>query len=133
MTHVPVTAISEDESEKLLNIENEMKQRVIGQDQAINQIGKALKRARVGIRNENKPIASFLFVGTTGVGKTETAKALAQTYFGDSKAMIRLDRSEYQQADSINRLIGSPDGASKGILTEAVRSKPFSLILLDEI
>ena len=133
MTHVPVTAVTQDESQKLLNIEKELAKRVIGQDDAINQVGAALKRARVGIRNENKPIASFLFVGTTGVGKTETAKALAQTYFGDSKAMIRLDMSEYQQADSINRLIGSPDGASKGILTEAVRSKPFSLILLDEI
>ena len=133
MTHIPVTAISEDESEKLLNIENEMKQRVIGQDQAITQIGKALKRARVGIRNENKPIASFLFVGTTGVGKTETAKALAMTYFGNEKTMIRVDMSEYQQLDSINRLIGTPDGRSKGILTEAVRSAPFALILLDEI
>src|SRR3989338_294745 len=133
MTHIPVTAISEDESEKLLNIENEMKQRVIGQDQAITQIGKALKRARVGIRNENKPIASFLFVGTTGVGKTETAKALAMTYFGNEKTKIRVDMSEYQQLDSINRLIGTPDGRSKGILTEAVRSAPFALVLLDEI
>ena len=133
MTHIPVTAISEDESEKLLNIENEMKQRVIGQDQAITQIGKALKRARVGIRNENKPISSFLFVGTTGVGKTETAKALARTYFGNEKTMIRVDMSEYQQLDSINRLIGIPDGRSKGILTEAVRSAPFALVLLDEI
>jgi ATP-dependent Clp protease ATP-binding subunit ClpC len=133
VTHVPVSAITEQESEKLLNIENELKKKVIGQDEAIKQIGNALKRARVGIRNENKPIASFLFVGTTGVGKTETAKVLAKEYFGDEKAMIRLDMSEYQQIDSIDRLIGSPDGKSKGILTEAVRSRPFALILLDEI
>ncbi|OGC58339.1 hypothetical protein A2976_03240 [candidate division WWE3 bacterium RIFCSPLOWO2_01_FULL_41_9] len=133
ITHVPVTAISEDESSKLLNIENEMKKRVIGQDNAIMQIGAALKRARVGIRNESKPIASFLFVGTTGVGKTETAKTLAKTYFGDEEAMIRLDMSEYQQRDSIDRLIGTPDGRSKGVLSEAVRTKPFALILLDEI
>jgi ATP-dependent Clp protease ATP-binding subunit ClpC len=133
VTHVPVSALSEDESQKLLSIEEEMKKRVIGQDQAIIQIGGALKRARVGIRNEGKPIASFLFVGTTGVGKTETAKTLARTYFGSEKVMIRLDMSEYQQMDSINRLIGNPDGSSKGILTEAVRTSPFSLILLDEI
>src|SRR3989344_690800 len=133
VTHVPVTAVSEDEAQKLLNIESEMKKRVIGQDNAIVQIGAALKRARVGIRNENKPIASFLFVGTTGVGKTETAKTLAKTYFGDEEAMIRLDMSEYQQRDSIDRLIGTPDGRSKGVLSEAVRTKPFALILLDEI
>lgn len=133
ITHVPVTSVTQDESQKLLNIENELKKRVIGQDQAIVQIGSALKRARVGIRNENKPIASFLFAGTTGVGKTETAKALAQTYFGNAKTMVRLDMSEYQQADSIDRLLGSPDGKSKGILTEAVRTSPFALVLLDEI
>lgn len=133
VTHVPVTAMTENESQKLLNIENAMRKRVIGQEEAITQVGSALKRARVGIRNESKPIASFLFVGTTGVGKTETAKALAREYFGDEKAMIRLDMSEYQQVDSIDRLIGTPDGKNKGILTEAVRTKPFALILLDEI
>ncbi len=133
LTHVPVSALSEEESTKLLNIEQALKKRVIGQDEALVQVGAALKRARVGIRNENKPIASFLFVGTTGVGKTETAKALAREYFGDEKTMIRLDMSEYQQADSIDRLIGSPDAKTKGILTEAVRTKPFALLLLDEI
>ncbi len=133
VTHVPVAALSEDESSKLLNIEDEMKKRVIGQEQAIVQIGSALKRARAGIRNESKPMASFLFVGTTGVGKTETAKTLARTYFGQEKAMIRIDMSEYQQLESMNRLIGTPDNKSKGILTEAVRTSPFSLILLDEI
>jgi ATP-dependent Clp protease ATP-binding subunit ClpC len=133
VTHVPVSAITEEESEKLVKIEEALKNKVIGQDQAIIQVSKALKRARVGIRNEKRPIASFLFVGTTGVGKTETAKALAREYFGSEKVMIRLDMSEYQQVDSIDRLIGAPDGSSKGILTEAVRSKPFALILLDEI
>lgn len=133
LTHVPVSSINESESQKLLNIEDEMRKMVIGQDPAVIQIGAALKRARVGIRNENKPIASFLFVGTTGVGKTQTAKALAKSYFGDEKAMIRLDMSEYQQQDSINRLLGTPDGSMGGYLTDQVRSKPFSLILLDEI
>ncbi len=133
VTHIPVTAVTQNESQKLLNIEAEMKKRVIGQDDAINMIGSALKRARTGIRNDSKPMASFLFVGTTGVGKTETAKTLARVYFGDEKLMIRLDMSEYQQIDSINRLIGNPDGSTKGVLTEAVRSRPFALILLDEI
>ncbi len=133
ITKVPLENLTEDEFNKLQNIEAELKTRVIGQDEAISQVVKALKRARVGIRNENKPISSFLFVGTTGVGKTETAKALAKNYFGDSKKMIRLDMSEYQQIDSINKLIGSPDGTMKGTLTESVRTNPFSLILLDEI
>ncbi len=133
ITHIPVSAVSSDESQKLLNIEAEMKKRVIGQDDAINMVGSALKRARAGIRNDKKPIASFLFVGTTGVGKTETAKTLARCYFGDEKLMIRLDMSEYQQVDSIDRLIGAPNGSAKGVLTEAVRNRPFALILLDEI
>ena len=133
VTKVPVAAITEGETQKLLNIEEAMKKRVIGQDEAIIQLGAALKRARAGMRNESKPIASFLFVGTTGVGKTETAKTLSREYFGDEKAMIRLDMSEYQQMDSIDRLLGTSDGRSKGILTEAVRTKPFSLILLDEL
>ena len=133
MTHIPVENITQDEASKLLGIEETMKKMVIGQDEAIKQIGSALKRARIGIRNEDKPIASFLFVGTTGVGKTQTAKALAKSYFGNPKTMIRIDMSEYQQLDSLNRLIGNPDGSSKGILTEAVRTKPFSLVLLDEI
>ncbi|MBI2414934.1 ATP-dependent Clp protease ATP-binding subunit [candidate division WWE3 bacterium] len=133
LTHIPVSVVSESESQKLLNIENELRKRVIGQDKALEQIGKAMKRGRAGIRSETKPIASFLFVGTTGVGKTETAKALAAYYFGSEKVMIRMDMSEYQQQDSLSRLIGAPDGSSKGILTEAVRKNPFSMILLDEI
>lgn len=133
ITHVPVTAISQDEAQKLLTIEDNIKTMVIGQDEAVRQVSAALKRARAGIRNENRPIASFLFVGTTGVGKTQTAKALAKTYFGDAKNMIRLDMSEYQQLDSIERIIGAPNGSTKGILTEHVRTRPFALILLDEI
>ncbi len=133
VTHVPAAAVTQEESAKLLNVESDMRKYVIGQDHAIDQLGRALKRARAGIRDETKPIASFLFVGTTGVGKTETAKTLAKVYFGDEKAMIRLDMSEYQQADSLNRLIGSPDGRLRGFLTDTVRSKPFSVILLDEL
>lgn len=133
MTRIPVENVSQDDAERLLNIEKDLKKMVVGQDHAIVQVANALRRARTGMRNEKKPIASFLFVGTTGVGKTQTAKALAKTYFGDAKTMIRLDMSEYQQANSIDRLIGSPDGSSKGLLTEQVRSMPFALILLDEI
>lgn len=133
ITHVPVTNLSEDDSEKLLGLEDELKKSIIGQDLALNKISKALQRARMGIRDENRPIASFLFVGTTGVGKTETAKVLAKNYFNDKKSLIRIDMSEYQQQDSLNRLIGDPNGATKGILTEAVRSRPYALILLDEI
>jgi len=133
MTNIPSEIITENEAQKVLKIEEIMQKMVIGQNHAIKQISSALKRGRVGVRNEEKPIASFLFVGTTGVGKTQTAKALAKSYFGDQRTMIRIDMSEYQQADSISRLIGNSDGSSKGILTEAVRTKPFSLILLDEI
>lgn len=133
LTHIPIEKVSMDDAKKLLDIEKDMQKMVIGQDEAINQIGAALKRARIGIRDEGKPIASFLFVGTTGVGKTQTAKALAKCYFGDTKNMIRLDMSEYQQLDSIDKLLGSPDGKSRGYLTESVRTRPFALVLLDEI
>ncbi|GIW69486.1 MAG: hypothetical protein KatS3mg101_0233 [Patescibacteria group bacterium] len=133
MTRIPVETISQDEAQKLLSIEETMKKMIVGQDEAVRQISTALRRARAGIRDENKPIASFLFVGTTGIGKTQTAKALAKHYFGDTNNMIRLDMSEYQQVDSINRLLGTPDGKTKGLLTNMVRSKPFALILLDEI
>lgn len=133
LTKIPSSVIEGDEAEKLLNLESNMKSMVIGQDHAIEKISKALKRARTGIRDENRPIASFLFVGTTGVGKTETAKSLAKLYFGDSKAMVRMDMSEYQQQESLTRLLGSPDGSTSGILIDAVRSRPFTLLLLDEI
>ncbi len=133
LTHVPVTTLNADESEKLLNLESLLREKVIGQDYALSQVTKALQRARVGIRDESKPIANFLFVGTTGVGKTETAKALASTYFGSKDSLIRLDMSEYQQIDSINRLLGDPNSNTRGLLTDAVRNRPYSLILLDEI
>jgi len=133
MTHIPMTSISQNESAKLLNIKEDMKKMVIGQDQALDKIATALQRARTGIRDEKKPIASFLFVGTTGIGKTQTAKALAKSYFGEEKNMIRLDMSEYQQFESMSRLIGAPNGSTRGILTDSVRAKPFSLILIDEL
>lgn len=133
MTRIPVETVTQDEAQKLLSIEDTMKKMVVGQDEAVRQISTALRRARAGIRDENKPIASFLFVGTTGIGKTQTAKALAKNYFGNTNNMIRLDMSEYQQIDSINRLLGTPDGKTKGLLTNMVRSKPFALILLDEV
>lgn len=133
MTDIPVTEINQDEADKLLNIGEKMKSNVIGQDHAIDKIKTALQRSRTRMRDETKPIAAFLFVGMTGVGKTETAKTLARNYFGDEKRMIRLDMSEYQQIDSINRIIGSPDGNPSGTLTEKIRNKPFSLVLIDEI
>jgi ATP-dependent Clp protease ATP-binding subunit ClpA len=133
MTNIPVSSINQNEAKKLLNIEGEMKKMVIGQDKALEKITSALQRARTGIRDEKKPIASFLFVGTTGVGKTQTAKALAKNYFGDEKNMIRLDMSEYQQFDSLSRLIGSPDGSTRGLLTDTIRERPFALLLIDEV
>lgn len=133
VTHVPVGTINNDESEKLLSLFDQLKKRVIGQDMALKQATSALQRARTGIRDESRPIASFLFVGTTGVGKTETAKAITQAYFEDEKLMIRLDMSEYQTSDSLQKLIGSSDGKIKGHLTEKVKNQPFALILLDEL
>lgn len=133
MTDIPVTVIGQEEADKLLSIGEKMKSKVIGQDHAIDKIKIALQRSRTRMRDESKPIASFLFVGMTGVGKTETAKTLAEYYFGEEKRMIRLDMSEYQQIDSINRIIGTPDGNSSGSLTERVRNNPFSLLLIDEV
>jgi ATP-dependent Clp protease ATP-binding subunit ClpC len=133
ITSVPVTEIQSQEAEKLLNITKKMKEKIIGQDQAIEKIGTALQRARTGMRDGKKPIAAFLFAGLTGVGKTETAKVLLSTYFGTEENLIRLDMSEYQQIDSLNRIIGTPEGYTSGSLTEKVRNKPFSLILIDEI
>jgi len=136
-TKVPVTQLTKKESQLLLNLEDKLHQQVIGQNQAIKAIADALRRARTGIKNPNKPIASFLFAGPTGVGKTETAKALANQFFGSEKVMIRLDMSEYQNPDTLNRLIGAPPGKTNtregGQLTEAVRRQPYTLVLLDEI
>lgn len=132
-TKIPVTAVTEAESEKLLRLEEVMHERVIGQDEAVRMVAAALRRARAELREGKRPIANFLFLGPTGVGKTETAKTVAEVYFGNEENMVRLDMSEYQDQTSIYRLIGMPGGASQGYLTEAVRKSPFTLLLLDEI
>ena len=132
-TGVPVASVTADESRKLLNLEAEMKNRVVGQDEAVGLVANALRRARANVRAGNRPIANFLFLGPTGVGKTELAKTMAAVYFGGEERMIRLDMSEYQDRTSAYRLIGEPGHRGTGILTEAVRRQPFSLLLLDEI
>ncbi len=132
-TGVPTTSISEAESDKLLRLEVEMHQRVIGQDEAVTLVANALRRARAEIRSEKKPIANFLFLGPTGVGKTELAKTIAAVYFGGEERMIRLDMSEYQDKSAVYRLIGQPGQQGSGLLTEQVRQHPFSLVLLDEL
>lgn len=132
LTHIPVTKLTENESEKLLHLEKRIHERVVGQDEAIDMVSAALRRARVELRESKRPIANFLFLGPTGVGKTELAKAVASVYFGKEEYMIRIDMSEYQNSDAVNKMIGSPEGIT-GYLTEAVRKMPFSLILLDEI
>lgn len=132
-TGVPTTSISENESEKLLRLEEEMHERVVGQDEAVKMVASALRRARAEIRSQKKPISTFLFLGPTGVGKTELAKTIAEVYFGGEQAMIRIDMSEFQDKMSLYRLIGQPGQQGTGILTEAVRQKPFSLVLLDEM
>lgn len=131
--NVPVTQVTEEESEKLLHLEDRMHGRVIGQHEAVVAVASALRRARAELRDQKRPIANFLFLGPTGVGKTELAKTVADVYFGDENAMIRLDMSEYQDRTSIHRLIGVPGEASGGYLTESVRTNPFSLVLLDEL
>ncbi len=132
-TGVPVQAVATDESEKLLHLEEHLHQRVIGQKEAVTQVAQALRRARAELRDGKRPMGSFLFLGPTGVGKTELAKALANDYFGSAETMIRLDMSEYQDRRSIDRLIGAAGDPKGGLLTEAVRQKPFSLVLLDEL
>ncbi|HUY62327.1 MAG TPA: ATP-dependent Clp protease ATP-binding subunit [Candidatus Paceibacterota bacterium] len=130
-TQVPVGELAANERETLLNLESALHARVVGQDEAIEAIANAMRRARAGISSGKRPIGSFLFLGPTGVGKTETAKALAEVYFGSQKRMVRFDMSEYQQPDSIHRLIGRDE--ESGALTTAIMDHPFSLILLDEI
>ncbi|MFA6490591.1 MAG: ATP-dependent Clp protease ATP-binding subunit, partial [Candidatus Magasanikbacteria bacterium] len=132
-THIPLTAISEDEGSKLLQLEQEMHRRVVGQDEAVKLVASALRRARAEIRSQSRPIANFLFLGPTGVGKTELAKTIADVYFGGENRMIRLDMSEYQDKSSIYRLIGQAGSKGSGILTEAIRRQPFGLLLLDEV
>ncbi len=136
-TGIPLTDVSASEAEKLLNLEERMHQRVVGQKEAVKAVASAIRRVRVGMKHDNRPIGTFLFLGPTGVGKTELAKALAEAYYGDETAMIRIDMSEYQTVGSIEKLIGSStdldESSSGGILTEAVKRRPFSLILLDEL
>jgi len=136
-TGIPITKLSETESKKLLNMEDTIHERIIGQHQAIEAVSKAIRRARVGLRNPNRPIASFIFAGPTGVGKTELTKALASYLFGSEETMIRLDMSEYMEKHTVAKLIGSPPGyvgySEGGQLTEAVRSKPYTVVLFDEV
>tara|TARA_B100001540_G_scaffold221059_1_gene195435 strand:- start:59 stop:3088 length:3030 start_codon:yes stop_codon:yes gene_type:complete len=136
-TRVPVTKMSMDESVVLQDIDKKLTKSVIGQDVAVQAIARSLRRARCGLANENRPIASMMFAGPTGVGKTELTKALAREYFGDEEAMIRLDMSEYMERHTVSKLIGAPPGYvgfdGGGQLTEAVRKKPFSVVLFDEI
>jgi ATP-dependent Clp protease ATP-binding subunit ClpB len=136
-TGIPVQRMLESEREKLLRLESELHKRVVGQDVAIEAVSNAIRRSRSGLSDEKRPIGSFIFVGTTGVGKTELAKALAEFLFNDENNMIRIDMSEYQERHSVSRLIGAPPGyvgyEESGQLTEAVRRKPYSVILLDEI
>jgi ATP-dependent Clp protease ATP-binding subunit ClpB len=136
-TGIPMNRMIESEREKLLRLEDELKKRVVGQEEAIEAISDAVRRSRAGLSDERKPIGSFIFLGTTGVGKTEVAKALSELLFNDENAMTRIDMSEYQEKHSVSRLVGAPPGYvgydEGGQLTEAVRRKPYSVILLDEI
>ena len=136
-TGIPVNRLTEDESEKLLHLEDELHKRVIGQDEAVEAVARAIRRARAGLKDPKRPIGSYLFLGPTGVGKTELSKALAEVMFSNEDAMIRLDMSEYMESHSVSKLVGSPPGYvgfdEGGQLTERVRRKPYCVILLDEI
>ena len=138
-TGVPVTKLTEAESEKLLHLEENLHKRIIGQDEAVSAVSRAIRRARAGLNEPNKPIGSFIFVGPTGVGKTDLAKALAECMFGDEKLMVRLDMSEFMEKHTVSKLIGAPPGYvgyddnNGGQLTEKIRRKPYSVVLFDEI
>ena len=136
-TGIPVTRMLESEKEKLLKLEDELHKRVVGQDEAIAAVADAVRRSRAGLQDQKRPVGSFIFIGTTGVGKTELARALAEYLFNDDNLLTRIDMSEYQERHSVSRLIGAPPGYigydEGGQLTEAVRHKPYSVVLLDEI
>lgn len=136
-TGIPVRRLAEEESERLLKLEDILHKRVIGQDEAVAAVAKAVRRARAGLKDPKRPIGSFIFLGPTGVGKTELARALAEAMFGEEEAMVRLDMSEYMERHTVSRLIGAPPGyvgyEEAGQLTEAVRRRPYSVVLFDEI
>src|SRR5512133_1274383 len=136
-TKIPVSKLLEGEVQKLLGMEERLKLRVVGQQEAVEAVAAAVRRARSGLQDPNRPIGSFIFLGPTGVGKTETARALAEFLFDDDAAMIRLDMSEYMEKHTVSRLIGAPPGyvgyEEGGQLTEAVRRRPYSIVLFDEI
>src|SRR5581483_7337191 len=136
-THIPVSRLMEGEIQELIHMEERLHQRVVGQDEAINAVSNAIRRARAGLQDPNRPLGSFLFLGPTGVGKTELARALAEFLFDDEQAMVRIDMSEYQEKHTVSRMIGAPPGYvgydEAGQLTEAVRRRPYAVVLFDEI
>jgi ATP-dependent Clp protease ATP-binding subunit ClpB len=136
-THIPVSRLLEGEKDKLLHMEDRLRERVVGQDEAVEAVSRAVRRSRAGLQDPNRPIGSFIFLGPTGVGKTELARALAEFLFDDDQAMARIDMSEYMEKHSVSRLIGAPPGyvgyEEGGALTEHVRRKPYSVVLFDEI
>ena len=137
-TGVPVAKLTAEESERLMHLEDELHRRIVGQDEAVTAVAKAIRRARAGLKDAGKPIGSFIFVGPTGVGKTDLSKALAESMFGDERLLVRLDMSEYMEKASVSKLIGAPPGyvgyeESGGQLTDRIRTKPYSVVLFDEI
>jgi ATP-dependent Clp protease ATP-binding subunit ClpB len=136
-THIPISRLVEGEVQKLIHMEERLHQRVIGQDEAIKAVSNAIRRARAGLQDPNRPLGSFMFLGPTGVGKTELARALAEFLFDDEQAMVRIDMSEYQEKHTVSRMIGAPPGyvgyEEAGQLTEAVRRRPYAVVLFDEI
>jgi len=136
-TNIPVSRLMEGEIQKLIHMEERLHKRVVGQDEAITAVSNAMRRARAGLQDPNRPLGSFIFLGPTGVGKTELARALAEFLFDDEQALIRIDMSEYQEKHTVSRMIGAPPGYvgydEGGYLTEAIRRRPYSVILLDEV